>query len=67
MKLYPGGEEDSEVGYAAVELANRSNTIIKIQWGLCVRDLDDKVVVHNKKETDEFGAYGSEGNMAGAL
>jgi len=61
LKLYPGGEEDSEVGCVAVELANRSNTSIKIQWGLCVTDANGRIV-HNKEETDEFPASGSEGN-----
>jgi len=56
LKLYPGGDEDSEEGYAAVSLVNCSNKSINIQWGCSVRDVNDKEVVYCKKETNEFDA-----------
>jgi len=60
LQLYPGGEEDSEVGYAAVVLSNRSNKSSKVQWGCSVRDADGKVLVHDKSYTNDFAAV-SEG------
>ena len=53
LDLYPGGEEDSEVGYVDVELVNRSNTSIKIEYGYSVRNEDGKEVVHEEPETDD--------------
>jgi len=67
LKLYPGGEEDSEVGYVAVELVNRSNTSIKISYGYSVRDSDGKEEVHYEPDTNEFAAYGGGQNAWCAL
>ena len=64
LKLYPGGEEDSDEGYVAVSIVNLSDTSIKIQYGYSVRDADGKELVHIKPETDEFDAADTEGNNA---
>ena len=72
LKLYPGGKtnvvlplgfvDDDNDGYVAVELLNKSNEGIKIQWGLSVRNTDDKEViqVYSLNETFEFAASGSD-------
>jgi len=62
LDLYPGGDTNSEEGYAAVGIVNRSNTSIKIQYCYSVRDANCKEVVHYEPDTDEFGALGSEDN-----
>jgi len=62
LDLYPGGDEDSDEGYAAVSLSNQSNTSIKISYGYSVRDADSKEVVHYEPATREFGAVDSERN-----
>ena len=62
LDIYPGGEEDSDEGYVAINLSNASNKSIKIQYGFSVRDADGKEVVHHKSYTNEFPAVGSEGN-----
>jgi len=61
MSLYPGGRTNSNEGFIAVELAKRSNTSIKVQWGYNVRDVDGKEVVCKKSFTDKFDAKGSNG------
>ena len=55
LSVYPGGATDSEEGNVAVDLVNRSNTSMKIQWGCSVRDSKGKEVVHHEPQTDEFG------------
>jgi len=64
LDLYPGGEEDSEVGYVDVELANLSNTSIKIQYGYSVRNADGKEVVHEEPEIDEFDTEDGNGECS---
>ena len=56
VEIYPGGEEDSVDGYVAVRLCNMSNSSIKIQWCISVRDADGKEVVHLGPDTRELGA-----------
>ena len=60
--LYPGGKANSIDEYAAVQLANFSNTSIKVQWSYSVRDANGKEVVYRKPETKEFTAASTEGN-----
>ena len=62
LSLYPGGREDSDEGFVAIELVNESNSRIKIQYGFSVRDANCKEVVHDKTDTDEFAAKGSDGD-----
>ena len=62
LQICPGGDEDSDEGYVAVWLVNRSNTSIKIQYGYSVRDAKGKEVVHHEPQTNEFGIDGSEEN-----
>ena len=62
LDIYPGGEEDSAEGYAAVELVNMTNKSIKISYGFSVRDVDGEEVVRYKPQTKEFDA--SVGNNA---
>jgi len=63
LDLYPG-EEDSEVGYVDVELVNRSNTSIKIEYGYSVRNVDGKEVVHEEPEIDEFDTEDGNGESS---
>ena len=60
LSIWPGGEEDSPEGFVAVQLSNRSNESITIQYGYSVRDANGKEVVNIEPDTDEFGAYDSE-------
>ena len=55
--IYPGGEDDSDEGYAVIELVNRSESTIKIQFNFSVRNADEdgKEVVYIKTKTNEFG------------
>ena len=62
VKLYPGGDEHTEEGYNAVDLINMSNTSIKIQWGMSVRNANGKEEIHVKPTADEFDAFGSQTN-----
>ena len=62
MDIYPGGYEDSDDGYVAVDLCNMSNKSIKIQYGFIVRDTAGKEVVYYAPGTDEFGAERDLGN-----
>ena len=64
LRIYPGGEEDSPEGCVAVELSNRSNNSIKIEYGFSVRDANGKEVVCCKPETQEFDAYVDDGDNA---
>ena len=57
LRLYPGGKAESEEGYIAVGLANRSNTNIKIQWSYSIRNEFGKEAVYGRA-TDEFGVCG---------
>ena len=61
LDIYPGGEEDSAEGYVTAWLVNKSNTSIKIQYGLSVRNADGKEVVHEKSYTEELAAVDGEG------
>ena len=54
LRLYPGGEVDTTEGYIAIELCNRSNKIITIDYGYSVRDADGKEVVHIKSDTESL-------------
>ena len=54
LDIYPGGEEESDEGYVALEIANMSNTSIKIDWGFSVRDADGKEAVKFEPDTDVF-------------
>jgi len=56
LELYPGGRATSDDGFLSVELAHRSNTNVKIQYAMSVRNVDGKKVVHHKSQTYEFGA-----------
>ena len=60
LYIYPGGRDNSNEGYVAVALANRSNsdTSIKISYGYSVRDSDGKEVVHHELQTNVFAAAG---------
>ena len=60
LSIWPGGEEDSPEGFVAVQLSNRSNESITIQYSFSVRDANGKEVVNIEPDTDEFGAYDSE-------
>jgi len=61
--LYPGGWNNSSAGYVALNLANRSNLSINVQWGCSVRDTNCKEVAHHNSKTDyEFGAVDSVNN-----
>ena len=62
MDVYPGGEEDSDEGYVATNLVNRSNTGIKVQYGYSVRGANGKEVAYEEPDTAEFGALGSDSN-----
>ena len=62
LKLYPGGAYDSTEGFVAVELVNVSDKSIKVQYGYSVRNADDKEVVHDTTDIDEFGASGGDDN-----
>ena len=54
LEIYPGGDVNSGEGYVAVELANRSNTSIKLHYSFSVRNEDDKEAVHTKSDIIEF-------------
>ena len=60
LDIYPGGKADSLVGYVGINLANMSNTGIKVSHGYSVRDADGKEVVYWKPGTNKFGS--GEGN-----
>jgi len=66
LKLYPGGRDNSDEGYVAIGIVNRSNTSIKIQYCYSVRDADGKEVMYGTQAQaiKEFGACGSEDNNA---
>jgi len=56
LRLYPGGSNTSSEGFVAVQLVNKSNTSIKIQYGYSVRDANGKEVVHKAYvDNREFG------------
>jgi len=54
LDLYPGGDEDSDDGYVAVELVNRGDEAISAWYSFSVRDASGKEmccnVSHGKKE-----------------
>jgi len=58
LDIFPSGYGISDEGYVDVELVNRSNTSIKIEYGYSVRNADGKEHVHYKS-IHEFGAHGS--------
>lgn len=59
LVIYPGGKGRSSEGYVAVNLSNRSDKSIKVQYGYSVRDADGKEVVHRKPKTNQFGEFGT--------
>jgi len=62
LKLYPGGKANSEEGSVAVSFGNMTNSGIKIQHGVSVRDADGRGVYDRKSVPHEFPAFGVEGN-----
>jgi len=60
IRLFPGGRAESDEGFVAVDLLNRSNTGIKIQYGYGVRHPDGVEVVRCNKYTNDFAACGSQ-------
>ena len=63
--LYPGGRANSDEGYAAIGLLNKSNTSIEIEYAFSVRDTRDakgEVVYRQSTGPKEFAAMGAEGN-----
>jgi len=46
LRLYPGGNNRSDEGYATISFVHGSNTSITIQHGYSVRDADGKEVVY---------------------
>ena len=62
LKLYPGGRDNSDEGYVAIGIVNRSNTSIKIQYCYSVRDANCREVVHRSYTNKEFCALGSSTN-----
>ena len=58
LELYPGGIANSDEGYVAIALRNKSNTGIEVQFGYSVRNADGKEVVNHKLNTKEFGEAG---------
>ena len=60
LNIYPGGEEDSDEGFVALRLVNRSNTSIKIEYGYSARGTYGlEMVNHVNPVTNEFSAAGS--------
>ena len=64
LRLYSGGDENSNEGYVSVWLVSSTNASIKIQWTYSVRNVDGKEVGCSESYTQEFDASGSGGNNA---
>ena len=60
LKLYSGGKEDSDEGFVALRLVNRSNESIKIQYGYSARgSYGLEMVNHVNPVVNEFSAQSS--------
>ena len=66
IDIYPGGVDNSIEGYVAIQLSNKSNTSIKIQWGYSVRDANGKEVEYHKPQSFEFAANGEDDDNWGS-
>jgi len=60
LRLFAGGLPQSDEGYIAVALTNKTNKSFKVEYGYSTKDADGKGVIHVPLYTKDFAEVGAQ-------